>query len=141
MTRVRRGGYPQTTLARAPDQERRDHLTPLEQARRIAHLAEEKLARDVVILDMRPVVSYTDYFVICSGQSPRQTKAIHDQVYETLKREDRLIPRHVSGQREATWILADYLDVILHVFTPEARGYYRLEQLWGDVPSVELAAG
>ena len=55
-----------------------------------------------------------------------------------MKREDRLDPgADVSGQREATWILADYLDVILHVFTPEARGYYRLEQLWGDVPSVE----
>jgi ribosome-associated protein len=116
-------------------------LTPLELARRIAHLAEDKLARDVVILDMRPVVSYTDYFVVCSGQNPRQTKAIHEAVYETLKREDRVIPRHVSGQREATWILADYLDVVLHVFTPEARAYYRLERLWGEVPSVELAAG
>jgi ribosome-associated protein len=94
-----------------------------------------------VILDMRPVVTYTDYFVICAGQNPRQTKAIYEQVHETLKREDRLIPRHVSGEREATWILADYLDVILHVFTPDARDYYRLEQLWGDVPSVELAAG
>ena len=116
-------------------------LTPLELARRIAHLAEDKLARDVVILDMRPVVSYTDYFVVCSGQNPRQTKAIHEAVYETLKREDRIIPRHVSGQREATWILADYLDVVLHVFTPDARAYYRLERLWGEVPSVELAAG
>jgi ribosome-associated protein len=116
-------------------------LTPLELARRIAHLAEDRLARDVVILDMRPVVSYTDYFVVCSGQNPRQTKAIHEAVYETLKREDRIIPRHVSGQREATWILADYLDVVLHVFTPDARAYYRLERLWGEVPSVELAAG
>jgi ribosome-associated protein len=124
-----------------PDRESEDHLTPLEQARRIAHLAEDKLARDVVILDLRPAVSYTDYFVICTGQNPRQTKAIYDAVHETLKREDRLIPRHVSGEREATWILADYLDVVLHVFTPEARAYYRLEQLWGDVPSVELAAG
>jgi ribosome-associated protein len=116
-------------------------LTPLEQARRIAYLAEEKLAQDVVILDMRPVVSYTDYFVICTGQNARQTKAIFDQVHESLKKEHRLIPRHVSGQREATWILADYLDVVLHAFTPEARGYYRLEDLWGDVPSVEVAAG
>lgn len=137
MTRVRPGGYPQEEN----DPERRAQLTPLQHARRIAHLAEEKLARDVVILDMRPVVSYTDYFVICTGANPRQTKAVFDQVYETLKREDRLIPRHVSGEREATWILADYLDVVLHVFTPEARSYYRLEQLWGDVPSVELAAG
>ena len=117
------------------------HLTPLEQARRIAHLAEEKLAREVVILDMRPVVTYTDFLVVCSAQNARQAKAVLDAIRETLKREERLIPRHVSGEREASWILLDYLDVVVHVFTPEARAYYRLEQLWGDVPSVELAAG
>jgi ribosome-associated protein len=90
----------------------------------------------VVILDMRPVASYTDYFVVCSGQNPRQTRAIYEQVHEALKRDERLLPRHVSGEKEATWILADYLDVVFHVFTPEARAYYRLEELWGDVPSV-----
>jgi ribosome-associated protein len=89
---------------------------------------------------MRPVVTYTDFFVICTGQNPRQAKAIADEVYETLKREDRVLPRNVSGEREATWILCDYLDAVLHVFTPEARAYYRLEELWGDVPSVEVAA-
>jgi len=114
-------------------------LTPIDQARRIAALAQEKLAADVVILDMRPVCSYTDFFVVCTGQSPRQTKAIYDEIRERLKKEDALLPRAVAGERQATWILADYLDVVLHVFTPEARGYYRLEELWGDVPSVELA--
>ena len=114
-------------------------LTPIEYARRIAALAQEKLAADVVILDMRPVCSYTDFFVVCTGQSPRQTKAIYDEVRERLKKEDGLVPRAVAGERQATWILADYLDVVLHVFTPEAREYYRLEELWGDVPSVELA--
>ena len=115
-------------------------LTPIDQARRIAALAQEKLAADVVILDMRPVCSYTDFFVVCTGQSPRQTKAVYDEVRERLKKEEGLLPRAVAGERQATWILADYLDVILHVFTPEAREYYRLEELWGDVPSVELAA-
>lgn len=94
-----------------------------------------------MILDMRPVASYTDYFVICTGGTERQTKAIYDQVRETMKRDHRLVPRRVSGERQATWILADYLDVVLHVFTPEARAFYRLEELWGDVPSVEVAAG
>lgn len=89
---------------------------------------------------MRPVCSYTDYFVICTGQNPRQTKAIYDAVREDMKKAERLTPRTVAGEREASWILADYLDVVLHVFTPEAREYYRLEELWGDVPSVELAA-
>jgi ribosome-associated protein len=115
-------------------------LTPIEHARRIAELAQEKLAADVVILDMRPVCSYTDYFVICTGQNPRQTKAIYDAVREEMKKGDGVTPRTVAGEREASWILADYLDVVLHVFTPAAREYYRLEELWGDVPSVELAA-
>jgi ribosome-associated protein len=114
-------------------------LTPIEHARRIAALAQEKLAADVVILDVRLVCSYTDFFVVCTGGNPRQTKAIYDEVRERLKKEDGLVPRTVAGERDARWILADYLDVVLHVFTPEAREYYRLEELWGDVPSVELA--
>ena len=89
---------------------------------------------------MRPVCSYTDYFVLCTGQNPRQTKAIHDEVHERLKREGRVLPRSVEGEREATWIVADYLDVVLHVFTPEQRAFYRLDELWGDVPAVEVAS-
>ena len=89
---------------------------------------------------MRPVCNYTDFFVICTGQNPRQTTAIHQEVHERLKRDHRMLPRSVDGQRESSWIVADYLDVVLHVFTPETRAYYRLEQLWGDVPSVELEA-
>jgi ribosome-associated protein len=93
-----------------------------------------------VILDMRPVTAYTDYFVICSGRNPRQTKAIFDEITGRLKAEHRLIPRRVEGAREGTWIIADYLDVVLHAFTVEARAYYRLEELWGDVPEVEVEA-
>jgi ribosome-associated protein len=88
---------------------------------------------------MRPVCTYTDYFVICTGQNPRQTKAIFDEVHDRLKRDGRVLPRSVSGERESGWVVADYLDVVFHVFTPETRSYYRLEQLWGDVPLVELA--
>jgi ribosome-associated protein len=89
---------------------------------------------------MRGVCDFTDFFVVCTGQNPRQTKAIYDAVREEMKKAEKLTPRTVAGEREASWILADYLDVVLHVFTPEAREYYRLEELWGDVPSVELAA-
>ena len=109
-------------------------MTSTEQARRIAALAQEKLARDVVILDMRPVCTYTDYFVVCTGNNPRQTKGIWDEVHARLKKDDGLLPRSVAGESEATWIVADYLDVVLHVFTPEAREFYRLDDLWGDVP-------
>ena len=115
-------------------------LTSIDQARRIAALASEKLAEDVVILDMRPVCVYTDFFVLATGRNARQTKAIFDEVHSQLKQEAKLLPRAVDGAAEAEWIIADYLDVVLHVFTPETRQFYRLEDLWGDVPAVELEA-
>ena len=87
---------------------------------------------------MRPVCTYTDFFVVCTGRNPRQTVAIHDEVYAQLKREG-LLARSVDGVREGTWIVADYLDVVLHVFTAEARSYYRLEDLWADVPTLDVA--
>ena len=115
-------------------------LTSLEQARRIAGLAEDKLAQDIVILDMRPVCAYTDFFVICSGGNPRQTKSIVDEVRYVLKQDaEPTLPNSVEGEREGDWIVADYLDVVLHVFTPETRKYYGLEELWDDVPSIEHA--
>ena len=88
---------------------------------------------------MRPECSFTDYFVIATGRNARQTAAIWDEVHGRLKQGERLLPRSVDGVREGAWIVADYLDVVLHVFTPEARRFYRLEELWGDVPSVEVA--
>jgi ribosome-associated protein len=115
-------------------------LTSIEQARRIAGLAQEKLAHDVVILDMRPACSYTDFFVVCTGQNPRQAAAIYDEVHRAMKSDVQLLPKSVDGQREATWIVADYIDVVLHIFTPDARAYYRLEDLWGDAPPVEVAS-
>ncbi len=89
---------------------------------------------------MRPACVFTDFFVVCSGQNPRQTKAIFDEVHERLKADEGLRPLSVDGEREGTWIVADYLDVVLHVFTPDMREYYGLEDLWGDLPSVELEA-
>jgi ribosome-associated protein len=116
-------------------------LDSLEQARRIAGLADSKLAQDIVILDMRPVCTYTDFFVICSGGNPRQTKSIVDEVRYVLKQDAEPIIAHaIEGEREGDWIVADYLDVVLHVFTPETRKHYGLEELWGDVPSIEHAA-
>jgi ribosome-associated protein len=121
-----------------PEQDTDPALNSLEQARRIAALAQEKLAEDVVILDMRPVCTFTDYFVIATGRNPRQTAAIWDEVHGRMKHDQQLLPRAIDGKQEGTWILADYLDVVLHVFTPEARDFYKLEELWNDVPEVEL---
>jgi ribosome-associated protein len=120
--------------------DRRLSSSSLQLAHQIAALAAEKVATDIVILDMRDVVSYTDYFVICTGRNPRQTQAIADQIHERLKR-DRVLPQRIEGHRQGDWILLDYLDAVTHVFTPEARAYYRLESLWGQVPSETYAAG
>jgi ribosome-associated protein len=87
---------------------------------------------------MRGVCDFTDFFVIATGRNTRQTKAIYDEVAGVLKKEHELLPRASAGVTEATWILADYLDVVLHLFTPDTRGFYRLEELWSDVPSIEL---
>ena len=89
---------------------------------------------------MRPVCSYTDFFVLATGQNQRQTKAIWDEVHERLKHDDDALQSSVAGQTEGQWIVADYLDVVFHVFTPDSREYYRLEELWGDVPSVDLVS-
>jgi ribosome-associated protein len=87
------------------------------------------------VLDLRGALGYTDMFVIATGNTERQTKAIHDGIHLALKNEHGLLPRRVEGIGEARWILMDYLDVVVHLFTPETRDFYRLEQLWGDVPS------
>ena len=81
------------------------------------------------------MIGYTDYFVICTGRTDRQTKAIHDAIHKGMKQDHGLLPRRVEGLGQARWILMDYLDVVVHVFTPETREYYRLEQLWGEAPA------
>jgi ribosome-associated protein len=113
-------------------------VTPAEVARAAARFAEDKKAVDIVELDLRGAVGYTDYFVVCSGNTERQAKAIHDGIHLGMKQEHGLLPRRVEGVGEASWILMDYLDVVVHVFTPETRDFYRLEQLWGEVPAKAL---
>jgi ribosome-associated protein len=112
-------------------------VSPVELARRVAEIADDKQAVEIVALDMRSLVSYTDFLVICTARNERQAKAIHDEVYANLKA-DGLLPDHVEGEREASWVLMDYLDCILHVFVPDERDYYRLETLWGEAPRLEL---
>ena len=101
----------------------------------IARYAADKKAGELVELDLRGVLGYTDYFVVCSGNTERQTKAIHDGILEGLKHDHDTFPRLVEGTADAGWILMDYLDVVVHIFTPETRAFYRLEQLWGEVPA------
>lgn len=107
----------------------------------IVDLAADRKALDIVQLDLRTMIGYTDYFVVCSGRSERQTRAIHDAIYEGMKSAHGRLPERVEGLPGARWILMDYLDVVVHVFVPEAREYYRLEQLWGEAPALAIGAG
>ena len=106
--------------------------------RRIAVLADSKKAEDIVALDMRGLVAYTDFLVICAARNERQARAIVDEVRVRIKADTALVPSGSDRMGEADWILLDYLDCVLHVFTPEARERYQLEDLWHEAPRLEL---
>jgi ribosome-associated protein len=107
-------------------------------ARQLAMVADSKKAEEVVVLDMRELVAYTDFLAICTARSERQARAIVDEVRVRVKRESGLLPGGVDAGGEAGWTILDYLDCVLHVFTPEARERYGLEDLWRDAPRLEL---
>ena len=109
-------------------------LSPEDLAHAIAQLASDRKAIDLVELKVRDVLGYTDYFIVATGNTERQVKAIHDAIHRGLKDDHGILPRRVEGLTESRWVLMDYLDVVVHIFTPDAREYYRLEQLWGEVP-------
>lgn len=109
-----------------------------ELALRLAALADSKLAEEIVALDMRELVSYTDLLVICTARNERQLNAVVDEVRKRLKQDEGLIPGQTEGGGGAGWAVLDYLDCVLHVFTPDARRRYDLEELWRDAPRVEL---
>lgn len=113
----------------------KDRMEPGALADRLAALASDRKAADIRVIDVGELVGYTDFLIVCSGNTERQTRAIHESVYQEIKDTEGLLPRRVEGAREARWILTDYLDCVLHVFTPQEREFYRLENLWGDAPS------
>ena len=104
-------------------------LEPLELARRVVEVALEKQAADIVLLDVRAAVSFTDYLVIMSAESLRQMASLAKAVELDLRPQDTQ-PRYREGTPDSGWMLLDYLDVVVHIFAPELRGYYRLEQVW-----------
>ena len=112
-------------------------IEPEQLARGLAEIADDKGASDLVALDVRELVGYTDYLLIGTARNERQAKAIHDEIYHRMKREGWL-PARVEGEREAEWVLMDYLDCVVHLFTPALRDRYRLEVLWGEAPQLEL---
>jgi ribosome-associated protein len=120
--------------------ERRTRATripkPIEAAVRAA---EDKKAADIVVLDLRKAAGFTDYFVICSGNNARQIRAISDAIIETLETQGSK-PAHVEGYDRSEWLLVDYFDFVVHIFTPETRTFYGLERLWGNAEHVPVSS-
>jgi ribosome-associated protein len=106
-------------------------------AQRLVAIADSKKAEGPEILDMRELVAYTDFLVIVTARNERQARAISDEVRVVVKRELGLLPGGFDPGGEAGWTILDYLDCVLHVFTPEARDRYRLEELWRDATRLE----
>jgi ribosome-associated protein len=109
-------------------------------ARRLAELADAKAATEIVILDMRGLVSYTDFLTVCTARNERQARAIADEAKLRLKQEQKLLPAGSEAAEAAGWIVLDYLDCVLHVFTEEERQRYQLEDLWREAPRLEFQA-
>jgi ribosome-associated protein len=105
---------------------------------KVVRAALDKKASDVVVLDLRGTPAFTDFFVVCSGQNPRQVKAIVDAVEEAL-RAAKQRPAHIEGYERAEWVLMDYFNFIVHVFAPQTREFYSLERLWGDAERIEVS--
>jgi ribosome-associated protein len=109
-----------------------------ELTRSLAALVDAKLGEDLVALDVRDLVGYTDFLLVCTARNERQAKAIHDEVHERMKKDHARLPAAVEGAAEARWVLMDYLDCVLHIFVPEMRERYRLEVLWGEASKLAL---
>ena len=107
------------------------------QVQRVIDAAHDRKAIDVVVLDLRPAEGFTDYFVIMTGQSTRQVQAISDAIQESLGEQD-VKPAHIEGGDRAGWILLDYFDFIVHIFSPDTRAFYALERLWGSANRIEV---
>jgi len=110
---------------------------PVRLVERVAELAHERKALDVVALDLRGISSAADFFLIASGNSDVQVRAIAEHIADELRKEG-VRPGHVEGTSTGRWVLLDYIDVVVHVFHPEARDFYQLEELWGDAPRREF---
>jgi ribosome-associated protein len=98
-------------------------------------VASDKQANNIVLLDVRELAGFTDYFVICSGDSERQLRTIQEEVWESLKRE-KVTPHHQEGTVDSGWLLLDYGDVIVHIFSAAEREHYKLDELWREAPTV-----
>ena len=123
------------------------HSADLEEIRPVAptwliavRAAESKKATDIKVLDLSGITSFADYFVICTGANQRQIQAVSDEVCLQLKEQAQELPLSLEGYNQAEWVLADYGDLLVHIFSPKARDYYDLERLWRSAKTVEIPA-
>jgi ribosome-associated protein len=115
---------------------RRYGLEAQELAKSIVEIASDRQASDIIMLDLRAVSLLADYFVICSGTSERQINALQDDIMDVMRNQHHRRPDRREGKAAAGWILLDYGDVVVHIFAPAEREYYRLEELWANAPAV-----
>lgn len=113
-------------------------MTPKEMALLLAQAMDSKKGKDIRVLETDGVTTLADYFVLCSGSSATQLKALADAGEKAMK-DHGILPHHVEGHRGGTWILQDYGDVVVHVFDKEARAFYDLDRLWADAKTVDLS--
>lgn len=111
-------------------------MTPKEIAICLARVLDDKKGRDILVLETDGVTSLADYFVICTGSSAPQLKALGDACEKAMK-EAEVLPHHIEGHRGGTWILQDYADVVVHLFSEEAREFYSLDRLWADATRLD----
>jgi ribosome-associated protein len=107
-------------------------------AKLCASIAADKKAEDIVVIDLRKLSSFTDFFVICTGASEPQLKAIAGEIEDRIKKDHKRRPLNTDGYPLSQWIIADYGDVVVHIFHPEKRAVYRLEDLWNDAPRLKI---
>lgn len=105
--------------------------------KKMFEVIDEKKGDDLLILDVSRISSFTDYFLVCHGYNQRQNQAICDGIKERLRQEEGVSPSHIEGYDSADWILMDYASCVVHIFSPEARDFYKLERLWSDGVEIE----
>jgi ribosome-associated protein len=111
---------------------------PFDLLREAARLADDKKAVDIAGLDLRGLANFTDCFLICTGGTERQVKAIHDSVREGIKERFGILPDRTEGENDRAWLLLDYGDCVVHIMQPDVRGYYSLEDLWRDAKRIDF---
>jgi len=116
-----------------------ENLNSKDRALIAARAADEKKATDIMVQDVRELISITDFFVIVTAANNRQVDAIVDEVEKAEREKANVKPLHREGTEDGRWALLDYGDFVVHIFQPEARDYYRLETLWNDAPVIDLA--